>query len=345
MVNRSKDWFENLTGFRERDYGYQGVRAKLKVEKKQLKSLVNGKTYGIGELELVSLQTLRERAKLDTKLAGHVKSSAVVGEVRKMHHLPDYTRALFQVASQFNLLEMTGPGLTPEDGVTKYQDDFTQGPACAIAAGAATIYRNYFVPIDGEEGQTVKRQLNGLAAVGDALSKDLNCDVDDLWRMRNGYADCTPGGLDAIANHLKTSEPGKIDDLRGKLCIGIHQDVEVTDGDGAHRPRVSQAFCSALPVAYYKDRPSSQWAPFAIFVLEAAYEATMWAAIVNAQRGASNIVLLTALGAGAFGNDPKWVIAAIRRALMIVKYYGLDVRLVSYPTRSPAMVQLAEEFA
>ena len=23
--------------------------------------------------------------------------------------------------------------------------DFTQGPACAVAAGAATIYRNYFV--------------------------------------------------------------------------------------------------------------------------------------------------------------------------------------------------------
>ena len=37
--------------------------------------------------------------------------------------------------------------MTPEDGVTRYKDDPTQGPACAIAAGAATIYRNYFVPI------------------------------------------------------------------------------------------------------------------------------------------------------------------------------------------------------
>jgi hypothetical protein len=184
-----------------------------------------------------------------------------------------------------------------------------------------------------------------LAAVGEALSKDLNCGVDDLWRMRNGYADCKPDGLDAIANHLRTLEPQKIDDLRSKLCIGIHQDVEVTDGDREHRPLVSQAFCSALPVAYYGDRSSSQWEPFARFVLEAAYEATMWAAIVNAQRGVSNIVLLTALGAGAFGNDPKWVNAAIRRGLMIVRDFELDVRLVSYRTRSPAMVQLAEEFA
>jgi protein-tyrosine phosphatase len=345
MLNRSLDWFENLTGFCEFDCGYQDVRAKLKVEGRQLKSLVNGKTYGIGELELVSLKTLRERAELGGKLPGHVQVSAVAGEARKMHRLPDYAGALFQVASQFNLLEMTGPEVSPEHGVTRYQDDHTQGPACAIAAGAATIYRNYFVPIDGEEGQTAKRQLNGLADVGDALSKDLNCGVDDLWRMRNGYADCKPRGLDAIADHLKTLRAENIDDLRGKLCIGIHQDVEVTDSDGQHRPVVSQAFCSALPVAYSRDRPSSQWEPFARFVLEAAYEATMWAAIVNAQRGASNIVLLTALGAGAFGNDPQWVYAAIRRALMIVRDFGLDVRLVSYRTRSPAMVQLAEEFA
>ena len=172
MLNRSLDWFENLTGFCEFDCGYQDVRAKLKVERRQLKSLVNGKTYGIGELELVSLKTLRERAELDGKLPGHLQVSAVAGEARKMHRLPDYAGALFQVASQFNLLEMTGPEVSPEHGVTRYQDDHTQGPACAIAAGAATIYRNYFVPIDGEEGQTAKRQLNGLADVGDALSKD-----------------------------------------------------------------------------------------------------------------------------------------------------------------------------
>ena len=64
-------------------------------------------------------------------------------------HWPENAGALFQVASQLNLLEMTGPEVTPEDGVTIYQDDRTQGPACAIAAGAATIYRNYFAPVGG----------------------------------------------------------------------------------------------------------------------------------------------------------------------------------------------------
>ena len=52
---------------------------------------------------------------------------------------------------------MISPNLTPEDGVTCYQNDRTQGPACAIAAGAATIYRNYFVPLSEDFGQTSAR--------------------------------------------------------------------------------------------------------------------------------------------------------------------------------------------
>jgi hypothetical protein len=56
----------------------------------------------------------------------------VTGDVRRMHLLPESAGALFQLASQFNLLEMTGPEVTPENGVTIYQHDHTQGPACAI---------------------------------------------------------------------------------------------------------------------------------------------------------------------------------------------------------------------
>jgi hypothetical protein len=81
---------------------------------------------------------------------------------------------------------------------------------------------------------------------------------------------------------------------------------------------VSQAFCSALPVAYTSIAPS-HWKAFACLVLEGAYEATMWTAVHNAERGASNIVLLTSLGGGAFGNDESWIIAAMRRALQMMR--------------------------
>jgi hypothetical protein len=335
------DWFERITGFRETTY--DDTRAKLVVEGNRLRSLINGKSYGIGALELVPLQTLRGRAQSAGGLPGQLKVRLVSGDVQKMHQSPENAGALFQVASQFNLLEMVSPTVTPEQGVTRYQHDHTQGPACAIAAGAATIYRNYFAPVAGAHGQSTTLQFDGLGELGAALSGALEQPVSSLWKMQNGYALCTQTGLNAIAEYLAAQQPGKIDNLRGKLCIGIHSDVEVTDASGEERPLVSQAFCSALPVAYSRVH-SSFWEPFAQLILDAAYEATMWAAVQNAQRRSSNIVLLTFLGGSAFGNEDPWIHGAIRRALEMMSEFDLDVRLVSYGAPSRAVKQLAESF-
>ena len=46
---------------------------------------------------------------------------------------------------------------------------------------------------------------------------------------------------------------------------------------------------------------------------------------INAQRGASKIVLLTMLGGGVFGNDPAWIRVAIARACQQAVAYGLDI--------------------
>ena len=306
-------------------------------------SLVNGRSYAIGALELVSLQALRDRAQSQDGTSGRLKASIVIGDVRRMHRAPEYAGALFQVASQFNALEMTGPEVTPEHGVTRYQHDHTQGPACAIAAGAATIYRNYFVPVGGGIGQTAKRQLDGLATIGEALSKALGKPVDALWDMRNGYAMCDRVGLEAISAHLSDLHPDELDALRGKLHIGVHSDTEVTEAPGENRPLVSQAFCSALPIAY-AEVPSPHWRAFASLVLEAAYEAAMWSAVLNARRGASNVVLLTLLGGGAFGNDLVWILDAMRRGVELVSSSDLDVRIVSYGAPPPAVLGLAKDF-
>jgi len=108
--------------------------------------------------------------------------------------------------------------------------------------------------------------------------------------------------LAAIGALLRAMSTAELDALRDLLRIGVHRDVEVTGGDAPQRQCVSQAFCSALPVAY-TSIAAIHWQPFAQLVLEAVYEATLWAAALNAQRGVSNIVLLTRLGGGAFGND------------------------------------------
>ena len=160
--------------------------------------------------------------------------------------------------------------------------------------------------------------------------------------MRNGYALCTPEGLDAIAALLRSTGEAERDALRGELCIGLHHDVEVTDAPGPRRPRVAQAFCSALPVAYSRiARPA--WEPFARLVLEAAYEATLLAACARRLAGGSGTVLLTRLGGGAFGNDDAWIDDAIVRALRLVESQGLDVRLVHRDRVPPAMRALERD--
>src|SRR3954451_3895298 len=112
------DWFTRITGFNESTYA--ATRAQLEVRGSALLSKANGRSYGIGEFELASLDDLRARAAGGTGAEGRARGQIVTGGVRKMHQVPEHAGALFQVASQFNCLEMIGPGVTPEDGVTRY---------------------------------------------------------------------------------------------------------------------------------------------------------------------------------------------------------------------------------
>jgi hypothetical protein len=327
------DWFTRLTGFRETSYAE--TQACLEVDVSTLRSTVNGKSYGIGQFQMPSLGELRQQVAAGSGHAGRLRVSIVTGDVRQMHQRPEFAGALFQVASQFNFLEMVGPSVSPEDGVTRYEHDRTQGPACAMAAGAATIYRNYFAPVGDQIGQTASRQLNGLHDLGERLSDSLGCATPDLWEMRNGYALATQRGLSLISEHLNQLSAADRRLLSGHLQIGLHQDVEVTDAPTLPGPLVSQAFCSALPVAYGRV-PAHHWEAFARLILNAAYEATLLAGVLNARRGKSNIVLLTSLGGGAFGNAPQWIQDAMAQALDLMSGHDLDVRLVSYgpPTSS-----------
>jgi hypothetical protein len=335
------DWFEKITGFRE--LGYQDTKSKLHVDGAQLRSRVNGKAYGIGNLRILSLGELMGTLNSAKLAAGKLSVQLASGDVRAMHSDPENAGALFQVASQFNLLEMASPNATPEMGVTRYASDRTQGPACAIAAGAATIFRNYFAPAGEQQGQTAELQIDCLSRMGQEFETALGRPVSELWEMRNGYALCTAAGLQSIARHLKSLDERSRDSLRGALQIGMHENVEVTDGVKAQPLIVSQAFCSALPVAY-SHHPKSLWEPFARLILEAAYESTLLCGVLNAERGRSNRVLLTALGGGAFGNDTSWICDAMVRALDRVQGFGLKVQLVSPGPPRPEYHAIADRF-
>jgi hypothetical protein len=260
----------------------------------------------------------------------------VVANVQHLHTKVSNAGSLFQVASQFNLLEMVSPNYTPEDVVGVYENDHTQGPACAIAAGAGTIYRNYFAIVNGQTGQSANNQIDCLADMGAALGNT----ESRLWEMRNGYALASQSGLVEIAHRLEHSSESELDTLRQLLRIGIQWNTQVTLDDSGHT--VSQAYCSALPVSYSR-HPSHLWAAFARLILEAAYEATICAAILNAMRHGNNRLFLTLLGGGAFGNEAAWIVGGIQRALTLHKDVELDVAIVSYGSPNPYIQQLVNQ--
>ncbi|MFT5733640.1 MAG: hypothetical protein ACI8WY_002320, partial [Planctomycetota bacterium] len=156
------DWFESLVGFREGTATM--VRDRLRMDGTLLRSSESDLVHDCGVFDAPSLAELRGRASREIAGgSGSIRLREIVADVRDLHADPANAGATFQVASQFNFLEMMAPEVTPDDGVTLYASDATQGPACAVACGAATIYRNYLVPVDGAPGQTEVRQMDGLA--------------------------------------------------------------------------------------------------------------------------------------------------------------------------------------
>ena len=85
------------------------------------------------------------------------------------------------------------------------------------------------------------------------------------------------------------------------------------------------------------------WEPFARVVLQAAYEATLLAAVEQVAAGGSNKVLLTRLGGGVFGNGAAWIDEAIDRALDLVADAGLDISIVCYGGISPEVRALVDK--
>jgi hypothetical protein len=260
----------------------------------------------------------------------------IVGNAGSLHRDPNNAGAVFQVASQFNVLEMPGPSVTPDAGITNYVNDPTQGPNCAVACPAATLYRNYFVNEYGQGGSR-GRQLDLFYDVGVTLGNTCapendTCDSSvhpNYWQVTNGYA--LPMDATSISRLtkwiLEKNEP-IVEVARDNLKVGVHWNTEV-EVEGRHI--VTQVFCSALPIGYYVGTPQEGLSFLASLVLDGLYEATLAvASIIARNRGERVAVYLTCVGGGVFGNEPDWIIQAIDRALKLFSSEPIDVYLVHF---------------
>ena len=227
IFNR-KTWFEELVGFKEKNP--EQVRTNLSLENGFIKSKINGKKYNCGQLEIISLEALKISSPSINNYNAQLTIAELVGNVQALHADSDNENAIFQAASQFNLLEMVSPSVTPESGISIYENDYTQGPACAIACGAGTIYRNYFVETDNQIGQTKHQQVDCL----DEIGKALNNEKLGLWEMQNGYALANLDGLKYISNHINQLSKSEYEILKGKLKVGLQWNTAVTISASNH---------------------------------------------------------------------------------------------------------------
>lgn len=326
-------WFEKLTGFKEESPAQ--VRKNIALEKEYLISLVNGIKYKYGTLEIPTLKDLKLSVPPTDTFNSSITVSEVVGNVQQFHKDDENEGALFQAASQFNLLEMVGPHISPEKGVDIYEKDYTQGPACAIACGAGTIYRNYFVEVNNKIGQSSNNQIDCLADIGRALNNTKSC----LWEMKNGYALASKEGLLNISQQIGALSKDEYELLKEKLRIGLQWNTEVTLNTKKHL--VNQAYCSALPIAY-SHIDADLWREFATLILEATYEATFYAALRNFCKTGNNKLFLTLVGGGAFGNKLSWIFDAIEHAVGKFKRTPLNVKIVTFGSSNSEVRRFVE---
>jgi hypothetical protein len=324
-------WFKSLTGFDEESRVQ--VQSNLSVNDNIMTSKVNGNKFVFGNLQIPTLGELQNACPNLNSFTDKIKVSEIVADVQELHAQLENENALFQVASQFNLLEMVGPNITPEHGIDRYEHDRTQGPACAIACGAGTIYRNYFVNIGDQIGQTSSNQIDCLCLI----DEELNNKEQQHWEMKNGYALINNSGIKNINKTLEQFNDSQREALKQKLKVGIQWNTEVTLATTKHL--VSQIYCSALPVSYY-NLAAHNFEKFARLILEATYEATFYAGLINYKNTGSNKVYLTLVGGGVFGNEVSWIIDSIQKTITKFKNCPLNIQIVSYKNTNPNLKDL-----
>eukprot|EP00551_Chaetoceros_affinis_P009893 CAMPEP_0203662570 /NCGR_PEP_ID=MMETSP0090-20130426/491_1 /ASSEMBLY_ACC=CAM_ASM_001088 /TAXON_ID=426623 /ORGANISM="Chaetoceros affinis, Strain CCMP159" /LENGTH=427 /DNA_ID=CAMNT_0050525379 /DNA_START=78 /DNA_END=1361 /DNA_ORIENTATION=+ len=354
------DWFEQTFGFNEKRLRYEGVRKQFSLEENDtvLVSLANGRKFQIGRFETPSLEALNQRLEElssyssdfdfgvdyddddddgddDVTLFSGLEFEHLSGDVKALLLDPENSGAVFQVASRFNCLENTDSSVTPDAGISKYVEDDTQGPTCATACSAGTIYRNYFVNGHGQGGKKGK-QIDCLADIGKILGNE----ESKFWRMQNGYAlPSKQGSMKDLTRHFinKGFLPNRVMET---LKVGVQYDTEVVTTENDRTPHcVTQVYSSALPISYTTSN-KDDFELFARIILCAAYQATFVVAAIKALETKKRVNLyLTKIGGGLFANRSKWIADAIRSCLRKFEDFPLNVYLVHYGSLEQAYIQ------
>lgn len=330
---KSSSFFDVAFDFSET--GYEETRIKLKsmCNDNKLNKIDCGNFYTLSFINPNPSFTQR----------GCVTFKNIVGDARALHLDPTNANATHQVASQTNCLEMVDPGKVPENGISIYEYDRTQGPICAMVAPAGLAFRNYL----HQGGQTTTQQVDTFQEFHQFLKDKMNTQTP-LWSTRNGYMMFSNKNQLIKINTLLATSDNFRREARSKIQVGIQENVGIVDSHSNSKQKhlANQVYCSGLPISY-NDLPSNMWDGLGELVLEAVYENTLLSAVVNNFRNKKNMpVYLTMIGGGVFGMKHIQIKRAIVRACNIVamKGYTLDVRLVHFGNFVPEYMNMSTRY-
>eukprot|EP00930_Biecheleria_cincta_P034905 TRINITY_DN24055_c0_g1_i1.p1 TRINITY_DN24055_c0_g1~~TRINITY_DN24055_c0_g1_i1.p1 ORF type:complete len:373 (-),score=49.37 TRINITY_DN24055_c0_g1_i1:59-1177(-) len=220
-------------------------------------------------------------------------------------------RAMVQIASNFHCLENGNPRTPADCGylVSNYATDSTQGPAAAFGVPAASLLRAHYA---------FKSSGNGPDAWGQTEKRQVNL-IEDICGDYCG--DCVNGKARLLGTE-KPVTPDLVDDVAGKVKVGLHSDAQVVFARGSSRGRIavidepqlvdqvcSATLCYGFANAIY-DPPQQQLENLTRALLRAAYEGAYLAAIKRKRK----ILLLTLIGGACFRNPLELIIGELKRA-------------------------------
>ena len=314
-------------------------------------------TWSAGRFECVSVATLRERLQRDEESRPHkqrkpapipltIVDGVDVGVLQAS--LTTDQRALVQIASNFNALEVAGRHVRPDYGglVTKYAVDSTQGPAASFGTPAASLLRAHyaFYSASGETaaeewGQTAARQVELLRDVREHFGTCVNGKV--TLSGAEAPIGGGGGGAEPAAAEAAAAVDAAVEAVAERIQVGLHTDCEVLFCRGGHRgeltvlpaggrPLVDQILSASVNLhdtglprrasgAHGGTAPGddgeaddeeTRLGRLVRACLRAAYEGAYLAAIGRARR----VLLLTLIGGGTFGNDLDDILVAIANA-------------------------------
>lgn len=261
----------------------------------------------IGTFNIVNIGSLKNMVKkVDInqnpkrrKCIFEIMDNVDIGKLQGLLKTKD--RAIVQVASNFNCLEVPSRYSAPNSGdLTEYAHmDSTQGPAATFGPLAAYIYRTHF-SLGNFSGQTLKNQLDLLDDVQEYLGKSVNGKLT-LSGKEKSIKD-----IDSVVDNIK---------------IGLHCDISVLYARDEFRrhfeldqpcPIIDQCFNSTINTQDYGAivLPAYKINKIMQTLLRAAYESVYLSAIVRKRK----VVYLTLVGGGVFHNPINMICQEIIRA-------------------------------